>query len=279
MSDPNEIFTEERVHLRAVAYRLLGSVHEADDAVQETWLRLQRTDTTEIDNLPAWLTTVVSRICLDLLRSRTARREDLGAEPPVVPPGPADDPASRAEQSEAVGRALMVVLESLRPSERLAFCLHDIFGMSFDEIAPALGRSATACRQLASRARRRVRGQNEAIEVDRDRQREVVDAFLDAARNGRFERLLAVLHPEAQVTADTAAAAMGSPARLAGPEEVARFFSGRAKAARPTELDGYPALMWAQRGEVKMVFAFNLEDGLIREVELLGGDVSQLDLG
>ncbi len=279
MDDVTAVFEQQRIHLRAVAYRLLGSVHEADDAVQETWLRLERSDTSEVDNLPAWLTTVVSRICLDELRSRASRREDLGPEPTLVPGDPVTDPAAEAEHAEAVGRALTVVLDTLAPAERLAFCLHDLFGLSFDEIAPTLGRSSAACRQLASRARRKVRGQGDAVEVDRARQRELVEAFLEASRHGRFDRLLAVLHPDAVLSADPAAVAMGSPAWLRGPEDVARLFSGRAQAARLTDLDGYAAATWSVRGEVRVVFAFTVEDGLIRGIELLAGDLERLDLG
>jgi RNA polymerase sigma-70 factor (ECF subfamily) len=281
--DQTELFEEQRTRLRAVAYRLLGSVHEADDAVQEAWLRLQRTDVSEVENLPAWLTTVVSRICLDQLRTRTARREDLGAEP--VPAG-ADasllasppDPAAVAEQADAVGQALMVVLNTLAPAERLAFCLHDLFGLSFEEIAPVLRRSPAACRQLASRGRRRVRGRAASVEADRAQQREVVEAFMDATRNGRFERLLSLLHPDAVVSADAAAVAMGSPQQLTGAQEVAQFYSGKARGATLTELDGFTAAMWMLRGEVKAVFAFTVEDGLVREIELIMDDVERLDL-
>jgi len=278
MDDLTEIFEDQRTHLRAVAYRLLGSVHEADDAVQETWLRLERSDVAGIENLPAWLTTVISRICLDQLRSRTSRREDLGAEPAGLPDGLGTDPAAEAEQADAVGRALMVVLDTLPPAERLAFCLHDLFGLPFEEIATALGRSSTACRQLASRARRRVRGQGESVEVDRARQRQVVEAFMDASKNGKFERLLSLLHPDAVVSADATAVAMGSPALLSGAEEVARFYNGRAKAVRRAELDGFAAAKWTLRGEPKVVFAFTVEDGLIREIELLAGDLERLDM-
>ncbi len=286
MDEETLVFEEQRTHLRAVAYRLLGSVHEADDAVQEAWLRLERSDASDIDNLPAWLTTVVSRVCLDQLRSRASRRENLGAAvhgdgmpSPTDPPDDlAADPAVEAEHADAVGQALMVVLDALAPAERLAFCLHDLFGLSFDEIAPTLGRSSAACRQLASRARRRVRGQGGAVEVDRARQREMVAAFLDASRNGRFDRLLALLHPEAVVSSDPAAAAMGSPALISGKEEVAKFFSGRAKAARLTDLDGFAAAKWSLRGETKVVFAFTVENGLISEIELLAGDLERLDL-
>ena len=277
MDETTQLFEDNRTHLRAVAYRLLGSVHEADDAVQETWLRLERTDVSEVENLPAWLTTVVSRICLDQLRSRTARREDLDAEPDngeATPP----DPAAEAETADAVGRALMVVLDTLGPAERLAFCLHDLFGMSFDEIAPLLGRSSTACRQLASRARRRVRGQSEDVEVDRARQHDVVEAFMRASREGEFDQLLALLHPDAAVSADAAAAAMGTPSSITGKQAVAEFFSGRAKAARLGTLDGFTAATWSHRGELKVVFAFTVEDGLVREIEFLA-DVASLDVG
>ena len=282
--DLTAIFEGQRTHLRAVAYRLLGSVHEADDAVQETWLRIQRSDVADVDNLPAWLTTVVSRICLDQLRSRASRREDLGAD--LAAPGfnplrgeQVLDPAVEVERADAVGRALLVVLDTLAPAERLAFCLHDLFGLSFEEIAATLGRSSTACRQLASRARRRVRGQDAAVEVDRARHHAVVQAFLDASRNGRFDRLVALLHPDAEVAADAAAVAMGSPPLLRGADEVAQFYNGRARAARLTELDGYAAAQWSLRGEVKAVFAFTVEDGLIREIELLAGELDRLDLG
>jgi RNA polymerase sigma factor (sigma-70 family) len=283
MDDVTEVFESQRTHLRAVAYRLLGSVHEADDAVQETWLRLERSDVSRVDNLAGWLTTVVSRICLDQLRSRASRREDLGAD--LAAPGMNElgdeqvlDPATEAERADAVGRALLVVLDTLAPAERLAFCLHDLFGLSFDEIAATLGRSSTACRQLASRARRRVRGQEAAVEVDRARHHDVVEAFLDASRNGRFDRLLALLHPDAVVAADETAVAMGSPAQLRGADEVAQFYNGRARAARLTELDGYAAAQWSLHGEVKAVFAFTVEDGLIREIELLAGELDRLDL-
>jgi RNA polymerase sigma-70 factor (ECF subfamily) len=279
---PTEIFTQQRTHLRAVAYRLLGSVHEADDAVQEAWLRLERSDVSGVDNLPGWLTTVVSRICLDQLRSRSARREDFDVDgTPAgldLPDLTAPDPANEAERADQVGRALMVVLDRLSPAERLAFCLHDLFGLSFDEVGRALGRSAVACRQLASRARRQVRGQRADVELDRRRHREVVEAFMDASRNGNFDRLIDLLHPDAVTSSDAVAAAMGSPARVAGAREVAEFWNGRAKAARPTELDGWAAAKWSYRGETKVVFAFTVEDGLIREIELLADDLGRLDV-
>lgn len=276
--DTTTVFEGQRTHLRAVAYRLLGSVHEADDAVQETWLRLARTDVSDVANLPAWLTTVVSRICLDQLRARTARREDAVPEPPEVADPHVPDPAGEAERADEVGRALLVVLDTLAPAERLAFCLHDLFGLSFDEVASALGRSPAACRQLASRGRRRVQGRGADVEADRARQDEVVAAFLDASRNGRFDALLALLHPDAVVSSDEVAAAMGSPALLRGADEVARFFDGRAAAARLTDLDGFAAASWSHRGELKVVFAFTVADGRISAIELLADDLPRLDV-
>jgi len=266
MDDKTSIFEERRTHLRTVAYRLLCSVHEADDAVQEAWLRLERSDVSAVDNLPAWLATVVSR------------REDLGAAPDESV-NPVPDPAVEAEQADAVGQALTVVLDTLAPAERLAFCLHDLFAMSFGEIAPMLGRTPAAARQLASRGRRRVRGQGDAVEVDRARQREVVAAFLDASRNGRFDRLLALLHPEAVMASDEVAVAMGSPALLSGAQAVAGMLSGRAKGARLAELDGFAAATWSRGGTLQVVFAFTVEDGLIREIELLASDLENLDVG
>ena len=205
VDDHVAVFEQERPRLRAVAHRILGSWEEADDAVQETWLRLERVDPADVANLPGWLTTVVSRLCLDALRARTARREDLveDVRPALrlveLPADPAAlaDPAVLAEQADHLGEALLVVLDSLAPPERLAFVLHDLFGVPFEEVAPVLGRTPTAARQLASRARRRVRGLD--TETDRARQHEVVSAFLDASRNGRFGDLMALLHPDAEV--------------------------------------------------------------------------------
>jgi RNA polymerase sigma-70 factor, ECF subfamily len=194
-----EHFEESRTHLRAVAYRMLGSVSEADDAVQESWLRLGRSDTDQVENLPAWLTTVVARVCLDILRSRKSRREEpLGAHlpEPIVSSEDGLDPEHEALLADSVGLALLVVLETLTPPERLAFVLHDMFAVPFDEIAPIVGRSPAAARQLASRARRRVRGAAPAPDADVARQRQVVDAFLAAARDGDFDVLLAVLDPD-----------------------------------------------------------------------------------
>src|SRR5512138_282113 len=207
-----EQFEQHRAHLRAVAYRMLGSASEAEDAVQESWIRLGRTDVNEIENLRAWLTTVVARVCLDMLRTRTSRREDpldTHVPDPVITRADAN-PESAAERADSVGLALLVVLETLEPAERLAFVLHDVFGMTFDEIAPIVERSPAAARQLASRARRRVR--NKAPDTDRDlqRQRPVIDAFLAAVRDGDFERLVTVLDPDIVLRADGGALASAS---------------------------------------------------------------------
>jgi RNA polymerase sigma-70 factor, ECF subfamily len=202
-----EQFEEHRAHLRAVAYRMLGSASEAEDAVQESWIRLGRTDVTDVENLRAWLTTVVGRVCLDMLRTRTSRREDPLDENATHVPDPvitrADgDPESDAIVADSVGLALLVVLETLEPAERLAFVLHDVFGMTFEEIAPVVDRSAVAARQLASRARRRVQGQAPSSDADLRNQRRVVDAFLAAVQDGDFERLVAVLDPDIVLRAD-----------------------------------------------------------------------------
>src|ERR1700674_1507748 len=214
-----EQFEANRAHLRSVAYRMLGSLAEADDAVQEAWLHLSRAETSDVKNLGGWLTTVVARVCLDMLRARESRREESLGEhlpDPIAPREDGIDPEHEAVTADSVGLALLVVLETLAPAERLAFVLHDLFGVPFDEIAPIVGRSPTAARPLASRARRRVRGaaadsvldrarDPEAADLDRTRQREIVDAFLAAARGGDFEGLLALLHPDVVCRGDSAA--------------------------------------------------------------------------
>jgi RNA polymerase sigma-70 factor (ECF subfamily) len=267
-------FEQERPRLRALATRMLGSSVEADDAVQEAWLRLARTDAGAIDNLPAWLTTVVSRICLDLLRSRGTRREapleDGAAEPLVDLEYAGGDPAREAELGDAVGAALLVVLDTLSPAERLAFVLHDLFGMPFEEVGAVMGRSTAAVRQLASRGRRRVREPERLLEADRARQRRVVEAFLSASRDGDLGGLLELLDPKAVVRSDAVAAAMGSPALVEGREATAEFFNGRARAARLVAIDGYAGAAWSLRGELKVAFGFTLNaDGRIAEIELV----------
>jgi RNA polymerase sigma factor (sigma-70 family) len=266
-----ERFEDNRTNLRAVAYRMLGSVNEADDAVQETWLRLSRADTSDIDNLGAWLTTVVARVCLDMLRSRTSRREEpLTPDlPEPVVPGVGLDPEHAAVVADSVGLAMLVVLDTLPPAERVAFVLHDMFAVPFDQIAPIVGRSSDATRQLASRARRRVQGASADPVADRARQREVVQAFLAAARDGRFDALLALLDPDIVVRADLAAVRAGASEEVRGAEAVAGTFSGRARAARAALVGGAIGLVWMQQGQASMVFDFTIEDGKVVEIELI----------
>jgi RNA polymerase sigma factor (sigma-70 family) len=279
-----EQFEEHRTHLRAVAYRMLGSVGEADDAVQETWLRLSRSDTSKVENLGGWLTTVLGRVCLDMLRSRKSRREEsLGARVPEPIAGRADgaDPEQEALLSDSVGLALLVVLETLTPAERLAFVLHDMFAVPFDEIAPIVGRSPDAARQLASRARRRVRGADTSYELDLTRQREVVDAFLAAARDGDFDALVAVLDPDVVLRSDRAALPADAPREVRGAPAVARrALVGRARAARPALVDGAVGVIVTPRGRLLMVLDFKIRDGKIVEIDAVADPerLNQLDL-
>src|SRR6478752_8974956 len=262
-----ERFEEHRTHLRGVAYRMLGSSSEVDDAVQEAWLRLSRADTTGIDNLGGWLTTVVARVCLDMLRSRKSRREEPFAPqaPEPIAPG---SPEQEAVLADSVGLALLVVLDRLTPAERLAFVLHDMFAVPFEEIAPIVGRSPTATRQLASRARRRVQEAGPGDPPGEiSRRREVVAAFLAASREGDFDALLTMLDPDIVLRADTAAAQMGADAEAIGPRAVAGIFSGRAKALRPALIDGAPGAVWTYRGETRVVFAFTFTGGTITAIE------------
>jgi RNA polymerase sigma-70 factor (ECF subfamily) len=267
-----ERFEENRTHLRAVAYRMLGSLTEADDAVQEAWLRLSRAESRDVDNLGGWLTTVVARVSLDMLRSRKSRREEP-LEPhvpdPIVSEAAGIDPEHEALLADSVGPALLVILETLAPAERLAFVLHDMFAVPFDEIAPIVGRSPAATRQLASRARRRVKG----ADVDRgappSRQREVVDAFLAASRDGNFDALLALLDPDVVLRADAAAVQAGASAEVRGAAAVAETFSGRARFAQPALIDGAAGAVWAPGGTPRVVFGFKIARGKIVEIELL----------
>ena len=266
-----ERFEDHRTRLRAVAYRMLGSTTEADDAVQEAWLRLHRTDTSDVENLGGWLTTVVARVCLNVLQSRRSRREvPLDTHVPEQAAGREDrlDPEYQALLADAVGPALLVVLDTLAPAERLAFVLHDMFAVPFDDIAPIVGKSPAAARQLASRARRRVRGAEPASEADVRRQREVVDAFLAAARNGEFDALLELLDPDVVMRADPAAVLAGAGGAR-GARAVAETFSGRARAARVALVDGAPALVWSQGGQPRAVFDFTIADGKIVAIDLL----------
>jgi len=261
-------FEEHRERLTAVAHRLLGSRPEAEDAVQEAWLRVSRADSSEVDNLAGWLTTIVARVSLNQLRSRTSRREDPldDAPPPHLHAVP--DPAEEAVLADSVGLALLAVLDTLAPAERLAFVLHDLFDVPFEEIAPIVDRSPAAARQLASRARRRVRGAEPRD--DAARKREVVSAFLAASKDGDFSALLELLHPEAVLRYDTAAAQMGSAEDLRGADAVARFLSGKARAARLALVDGAPGWVWSLRGEPQVVFGFTVEEGLVTSIDIIG---------
>ncbi|HVZ91063.1 MAG TPA: sigma-70 family RNA polymerase sigma factor [Rhizomicrobium sp.] len=270
-------FEADRPRLKAVAYRMLGSPSEAEDAVQEAWLRLTRAEAGAVENLSAWLTTVVARICLDALRSRKARREEaIGLEAERI--ASADDAERDMALADSIGVAMLAVLETLTPPERVAFVLHDMFNLSFEDIAPIVGRSPAAARQLASRARRRVQGKPASPEADRDRQRQIVEAFLAASRDGDFEALLRVLDPDVVVRADAAAvkaslaaADRGAPAlasEIHGRENVARLFQGRARAAKPALVDGAPGLVVAFGGPPIAVFEFTVENGAIVEIAL-----------
>ena len=258
-------FEQHRVHLVEMARRMLGSAAEADDAVQEAWLRLNRSDSSQVENLRGWLTTVVSRICLDMLRARQARREDLveGWAPElVVIDGPRGDPAHEAVMADSVGLAMLVVLETLSPAERLAFVLHDMFGVPFEEIAPIVERSVPATRQLASRARRRVRGAPDPRPESVAAQRKVVEAFLEASRNGDFAALLEVLDPDVVFRAENGTTGPQAPEELRGADRVARLVlaqgTPRAPFGRPAIIDGRPGVVVATAGRVIALAAFTI---------------------
>ncbi|BCK67864.1 DNA-directed RNA polymerase sigma-70 factor [Streptomyces libani subsp. rufus] len=280
-----ERFEENRGRLRAVAYRMLGSLSEADDAVQEAWLRLSRAGGDEVQNLGGWLTTVVGRVCLDQLRMRKARREDsleVHVPEPVVSRPDTVDPEQEALLADSVGLALLVVLETLTPAERLAFVLHDMFAVPFDEVAPLVDRTPAAARQLASRARRRVQGAP-APDTDLARQQEVVDAFLAASRGGDFEGLLTVLDPDVVLRADAGGAPDGLSKLVRGARAVveqALTFSRFAPFARPALVNGTPGLVTAQGGQPLAVMGFTLAHGKIVEINILAdlARLSRLDL-
>ncbi|WP_020576741.1 sigma-70 family RNA polymerase sigma factor [Actinopolymorpha alba] len=266
-------FEEHRGHLRAVAYQILGSAAEADDAVQEAWLRLNRSYTSEVENLRGWLTTIVARVALTMLRSRTARSEDPLDVPVLQPAQRSDDtdvdPEHHAILSDSVGLALLVVLDTLAPNERLAFVLHDIFAVPFEEIAPIVDRTPAAARKLASRARRRIRGAAPPPGTDLARQREIVRAFLSASRRGDFNALLDLLHPDAVLRANHAAIGMGAPGLVHGASAVADTLSGRALHARLALIDGVPGALWAQACRPRVAFAFTISAGKITEINLI----------
>jgi RNA polymerase sigma factor (sigma-70 family) len=279
-----EQFEANRAHLRAVAYRMLGSVSEADDAVQEAWIRLSRSDASEIDNLGGWLTTVVGRVSLDMLRSRKSRREEpLGPHvpEPIVSREDEVNPEHDALLADSVGLALLVVLETLSPPERLAFVLHDMFAVPFDEIAPIVGRSPAAARQLASRARRRVRGSAPVPEPDVSRQREVLDAFLAAAREGDFEALVALLDPDVVLRVDGGARRPSREVRGArAVAEQALVFRRLAPAARPALVNGAAGFVVAPGGRPFAVAGLTVAEGKVVEIDLLNDParLGELDL-
>ena len=271
-------FEEKRGHLRAVAYRMLGSATEADDAVQEAWLRLSRTDADGIENLGGWLTTVVSHVCLDMLRSRKTRSEesisaDASEAPPKEVPAKTSDPESEAILADSVGLALLVVLDRLAPAERLAFVLHDMFAVPFEEIAEIVGRSAEATRQLASRARRRVQGAPITADASRTEQRKLADAFLAALRAGDLEGLLAVLAPDMVFRADAASAAGGVAREIHGAEawaQQALLYSRGLHHVQVAMVDGAVGVILAPRGRLMRVLKLKIADGRINEVEVIG---------
>jgi RNA polymerase sigma factor (sigma-70 family) len=263
-------FEENRSYLRAVAYRMLGSRDQAEDAVQETWIRLSRSNANDVANLRGWLTTVIARVSLDMLRSRSARREEAlgtGVSTDRADPESALDPESEAVMADSVGSALLIVLETLTPTERLAFVLHDLFGVPFEEISPIVGRSPEAARQLASRARRRVQGTSPS-KADPARKHQIVAAFLAASRNGDFDGLLALLDPEAVLRADGTAVRLGASAEVVGADAVANTFKGRARHARLAVVGGEIGAVWASEGRPLVVFHFTILGDAISEIQL-----------
>ncbi len=282
MTDPSlsTRFEENRPRLRAVAYRMLGSASEAEDAVQETWLRLTQADADAVDNLGGWLTTVITHMCLDMLRARKTRENAApatGTDGEAAAPAPTD-PEREVLLADAVGTAMMIVLDTLSPAERVAFVLHDLFAFSFEDIGAIVGRSAVATRQLASRARKRVQGAGES-EKDLPSQREVAQAFMAASRDGNLEAVLAVLDPDVVLRVDPVAVkaaaareARGAPRlvpEVRGAADVARVFLGSAQAARPVLVDGAPGAAWAPDGRARAVWTFKVEQGRIVEVQFI----------
>jgi RNA polymerase sigma factor (sigma-70 family) len=258
-------FEANRPHLRAVALRILGSPTEADDALQEAWIKVSRAESGGVENIAGWFTTVVARIALDMLRSRRARREDPFDLAAIEQSSTTEnDPEAETVLADSLGQALLIVLERLAPQERLAFVLHDMFDVPFDQIAAIVGRSPAAARQLASRARRRVRGATGGDDVERRLQ--VVGAFLAAARAGDFEGLLRLLAPDATMSADSVAVASGSPPVVRGATAVAKVFAGRAQTAEVALIDGLPGLIWAPGGRPRVVWQFEVSGGLVTQI-------------
>lgn len=274
-------FEDHRSHLQAVAYQMLGSRGEAEDAVQEAWLRLSRSDTSEVENMRGWLTTIVARVSLNMLRSRNTLREDSLETLVSAPTGDGEessDPEQAALVSDSVGLAMLVVLDTLAPAERLAFVLHDVFAVPFEEIAPIVERSPAATRKLASRARRRVQGASPLPDADLLRQREIVGAFFIASRGGDFSALLALLDPEVVLCADREAVLLGASGLVRGASAVAETFSGRARAAQLALIDGAAGLIWAQGGRPQVAFGFTISGGRITEVDLIADPERLRDL-
>src|SRR5262245_47705641 len=284
-------FQENRSQLRAVAYRILGSNGEVDDAVQEAWVRLTRSDVNSVENLGGWLTTVVARVCLDMLRSRKSRKEESLENQQLEAPETSSlaNPVEEAMLADSVGSALLIVLRTLTPAERVAFVLHDLFDLPFEEIAPIVGRSETAARQLASRARRRVRGGQEGRE-DEDKKREIVAAFLAASREGNFNTLLQLLDPEILLTADDVAVktaevnrAKGAPPfenEMRGATVVAEIFKGRALGAQLALINGSVGTTWIGGGKPRVAFVFSIENGRIQAIDVVMDpeDLKEMDV-
>ena len=266
-------FETNRAHLRAVAYRILGSTHDVDDAMQDAWLRLSRSDVEQIENVTGWLTTVVVRVCLNTLRSRQRRPaksiDDSSSDIDRLVAPSSTTPEEQTLIADSVGLALLVVLERLSPAERISFVLHDMFSFTFEEIGLILGKSTDACRQLASRGRLRVRTADDPS-ADPRLQREVVDAFLGASRKGDFQTLLSLLSPDVELVADAAAVALGAPARKDGSFDVATRFSGGARSARTALIDGLAGLVWTQGGSPKVVFDFTVVAGKVTRIDMIG---------
>lgn len=267
-------FEAHRSQLRAMAYRMLGSASEADDALQEAWLRLRRSDISSVQNLGGWLTTVVGRVCLDMLRSRTARREEpLDAQLSDTVDLQVDDPEQEALLSDSIGLAMLVVLDTLAPAERLAFVLHDMFAVPYREIAPILDRSTAATKMLTSRARQRIQMTETIPDASPARQRAVVNAFLAASRGGDFEALVAMLDPNAVLRSDHIAVQMGAATELRGATSVATFMSGHAQAARPALVDGAVGAAWAPGGTVRAIFNLTVADGKVTAIDVIADPV------
>jgi RNA polymerase sigma factor (sigma-70 family) len=278
-----EHFEAQRPRLRAVAYRMLGSGAEADDAVQEAWLRLSRSDTSAVQNMAGWLTTIVARVCLDLLRSRQARREQPAGDylpEPVSGTGDGDDPEHQAMLADSVGLALLVVLDTLTPVERLTFVLHDMFDVPFDQIASIVERSPAAARQLASRARRRVRAAGPGPGSDPARQREVVTAFLAASRRGDFAALVALLDPDVALRTDAEGVRLGAPEEILGAQAVAGVFIEYAGGVRPALINGLAGAVWAPGGRPRVAYVFAVSDRTITDVHRVANreQLSELNL-